>query len=114
MIEKDIFKALQGAFHMSALLQDVKLWSFDVEESLKPFVIFQGESTGENTALIHLKIESDYKGLIELAGLKKEIRVVLSLSPSQYAGYRYVFKEEQANQKRTTLIFKVKRFKTGE
>ena len=78
MIEKDIFKALKGAFSTNDVLQHIKLWSFEIEGTLKPFIVFQWEGSGDHTARIHLGIESDYKGLAEISDLKKELR---SISP---------------------------------
>lgn len=113
MIEKDIFKVLKETFSLNDILQHIKLWSFSIEGALKPFIIFQGEGSGENTALIHLGIESDYKGLAEISTLKKEIKIVLSTSPFEYDNFYYAFKEEGENQKNNVLTFRVKRFKTG-
>lgn len=111
MIEKDIFQAIQGVFNVSATLREIKLWSFASEENPKPFVIFQGEGTGENTALIQLVIESEYRGMAECSALKKEIRTVLALPSSHYGGFNYAFKEENTTQKKHVLTFRVKRFK---
>ena len=113
MIEQDIFKALKGAFSVNDLLKDIKLWSFSIEGVPKPFIIFREEDFGENTALIHLEIESEYKGIAEVSALKKEVRTVLSASPFECDNFHYVFKEENKNQKNNTLTFRVKRFKTG-
>jgi len=113
MIDKDIFKALKEAFLVNDVLQHIKLWSFAIEDNLKPFIVFQAEPSGENTAHVHLVIESDYKGLAELSALKKEIRRTLSLSPFEHESFHYSFKEENKNQKNNALIFRVKRFKTG-
>jgi|GEM_PF-4618185 len=113
MIEKDIFKALKEAFNVNDTLQHIKLWSFSIEENIKPFIVFQGECSGDHTALIHLLIESDYKGLAEISTLKKEIKIVLSAPSFEYEGFYYAFKEEHKNQKNNILTFRVKRFKTG-
>lgn len=112
-MEKDVFKALKEAFSVNDLLQHLTLWSFFIEEATKPFIVFQGESFGENTALIHLVIESDYKGLAESSILKKEIKSVLSSSSLAYEDLCYSFKEEHGNQKNNALTFRVKHFKTG-
>tara|TARA_R110002095_G_scaffold109301_3_gene95724 strand:+ start:327 stop:671 length:345 start_codon:yes stop_codon:yes gene_type:complete len=114
MIEKDIFKVLQEIFNGSALMEDIKLWSFSIEEEAKPFIVFQGESTGENIALIQLIIESDYKGMAEISALKKEMKTLLSGSPLRDESFCYGFKEESLNQKKNILSFRVKRFKIGE
>lgn len=113
MIEKDIFKALKGAFSTNDVLQHIKLWSFEIEGTLKPFIVFQWEGSGDHTARIHLGIESDYKGLAEISDLKKELRSILSASPFECEGFHYVFKEENKNQKNNVLTFQVKRFETG-
>ena len=114
MTEKDIFKIIKEAFNANYLLKNIKLWSFKIEENTKPFIIFQGEVTAKNTALIYLVIESDYKGLAEVSTLKKEIKTVLSLSSFEDEGGRYAFKKESTNQKKNELTFRVKCFKIGD
>ena len=108
MIEKEIFRVLQGAFSLNAILQTVTVFTCVPAEEEKPFVVYGVEESAVDVALISLDLQSDYQGLAEVSVLQKEIRQGLEGSSHELAGFTYSFKEIGP------LKFKVKRFKTGE
>ncbi len=113
MIEKEIFTVLQRDFGLNAILQTLKIFTFVPDEETKPFVVYQIEEMGHDSACFSLDIHSDYKGVSEVLTLQKEIRECLENQSHEQEGYHYVFKEQKAS-KNNILIFKAKRFVTGE
>ena len=108
MIEKEIFSVLRASFGLNAVLQTLKISTFVPDEEPKPFVVYEVEDSGVETAQISLQLHSDYKGLAEVKILEKEIKDCLENQPHSEGHYIYVFKGQGA------LKFKVKRFQTGE
>lgn len=113
MIEKEIFRVIQEAFGLNAILQNLKIFTFVPDEEIKPFIVYQPRESGSDTAHFSLEIQSNYKGVTEVLTYQTEIKDCLETQPHQQEGFRYVFKEQKSS-KDNTLLFNVKRFQTGE
>jgi hypothetical protein len=109
MNEKEIYTVVKECFGANALLAPIPLITYHAEDLPKPYIFCEIFKAG----MLRLSIESAYKGVAEVATICQEIEDMILGTTHELETARYVFKERES-EKNSVLLYKVKRFKTGE